>query len=201
MAFLPPPRARTGSVVVHGTARQLKVTGSPAGRFVVQVDGITMYDKQQIIQHKAIDFDVVPGKKASLRWYQSGSVAGVQHEYEVTVDGKTTRLALVPETAAVAQHRAVFQERAAGAVLIAFSIFSFFTNRYSLMHDGKYYRNATALIPVCAIGGIATIVCSFVNFSWKTSKVGRIVGAFIGAALLALGYSFFTDWFLNAYGK
>jgi hypothetical protein len=203
MGFLPPPRSRVGGVLVNGTVRQLKITGSPITRFVIQVDGITMYDKPQIIQHKIIEFDILPGKRANLRWFNAGPVGNAvpRHEYEVTVDGKTTRLALLLESAYIAQHRALFQERAVGASLVAFSIFSFFANRYSLMHDGTYFRNATALIPVFAPIGIATIVFSFVNYSWKTSKVGQIVGAVVGASLLAFGYSYFTHWFLNAYGS
>src|SRR5258708_39439981 len=78
-----------GTVVVNGSERRLEVSGNPLGRTIVRLDGGTIYDKKPFIQKETVDFNIAPGKPATLRWQQV-SVAG--YEGDVTVDGRIATL-------------------------------------------------------------------------------------------------------------
>jgi hypothetical protein len=192
-----PPRQRTGSVLVNGTLRTVCVTGSPSGHMKVQVDGIAMYDKRQIIQHKAIDFDVIPGKKAKLRWHQN---AQFQHEYEVIVDGQSTKLALVPEAPAVAQQRKKFAQIIRIVVTFSAAIGFYWFNYHSLTTVGTYYPKSLALIPFTVFAGLAEVLYLRFHFSAKNIPL-RVVVGIIGLGTVVFGFTFFTAWFLATYSK
>jgi len=192
-----PPRQRTGSVLVNGTLHTVCVTGSPAGRMKIQVDGIAMYDKQQIFQHKAIDFDVIPGKKAELRWRHN---AQFQHEYDVIVDGQSTKLALVPEAPALAQQRKKFAQIIGIVVTFSAAIGFYWFNYRSLTTDGIYYPKSLALIPFALFAGLAEVLHLRFHFSKKNVPLQVVIGI-VGLGTVVFGFTFFTAWFLATYSK
>jgi hypothetical protein len=49
-----------GSVLISGQPRRLNINGNPMGRTVIQVDGVTVYDKKPFVQKEVIDFQVIP---------------------------------------------------------------------------------------------------------------------------------------------
>jgi hypothetical protein len=188
------PQRLKGSVLVNGKSHQVLIDGNPFGRTVIQVDGVTVYDKKPTIVQKAIDFDLAPGKKASLKWHQS---TGLNTDC-VVFDGVTTQLARLPDTVDKAQQMAHL--RITGGALLAFSAFSFFLNYISLRDDGTYYWNALAITPCLAASGVASFFHPRVNLSPR-SRAGKaaIVIGVIG--LLAFGSTLFIDWFLATFSK
>lgn len=201
-AMLPPPRQRGATVLVNGSARELRVQGNPTWRTVVKVDGVVVYDKFPAFDGKNdIKFDLIPGKPANLRWYKT--TAGPL-EYRVTVEGATTNL-LPLESAAVTNARRVFQLRAGGVFLFAVSALSFYTNRQSLLKSGDYYPKALAIIPLLVFAGIVnlfdpSILHPALNKSTNHKITQRIVGV-CGVVLLLFGFTLFSDWFLATFSK
>jgi len=183
-----------GSVLVNGKARQVLIDGNPFGRTVIQVDGVTVYDKKPTIVQKAIDFDLAPGKKASLKWHQS---TGLNTDC-VVLDGNTTQLTRLPDTVDKAEQMA--QLRITGGIFLAVAAFSFFLNYISLRDDGTYYWNALAITPCLAATGIASFLHPRVNLSPK-SRAGKVAIVIAVIGILAFGSTFFIDWFLATFSK
>jgi hypothetical protein len=187
-------RLRFGSVLVNGSTRQITTDGNPLGRIVVQVDGVTVYDKWQLTQWKTFRFELVPGKPAYLRWLKLSD----ETVYEVIVDGQTTRLSTASETPEE-NHGRKNRERwigfgaCFGVVALLFGI-----NYQSRMEDGSYYPGYLGLVPLFLIAG----VCSLFFPDWKSkqnSKVGQVILGAVAVAIMAFGYTYFTHWFLQTF--
>jgi hypothetical protein len=183
-----------GSVLANGKSHQVLIEGNPIGRTVIQVDGVTVYDKAPVIVQKAIDFDLVPGKKASLKWHQA---TGLDMDC-IVVDGSTTNLTLLPDFVDKAEQK--IELRIGGALSLVLAAFSFWMNYSSLRDDGTYYPKAVALIPFLTLMGIVSFLHPHVNLSPK-NRSWQLVFALAGVALGAFGFTFFTDWFLAAFSK
>ena len=183
-----------GNVLANGQSHQVLIEGTPIGRTVIQVDGVTVYDKAPVIVQKAIEFDLIPGKKASLKWHQA---TGLNADC-VVVDGSTTNLTRLPDFVDKAEQK--IQLRIGGGLFLAAAAFSFWMNYSSLRDDGTYYPKAVALIPFLIVAGIASFFHPHVNLSPK-NKAWQMFFALAGVALGAFGFTFFTDWFLAAFSK
>lgn len=187
----------TGSVPVNGNLRKFRVQGNPAGRTVIQVDGVTVYNKWPLVQKRVIDFKVVPGKPAKIRWYQSPSR---QIEWDVTVDGQTTKLAPVPDTLEQAKAKKALQVRGSGVFLLVVAAGFFWMNQHTLAVSGEYYPKSLALIPVFVVCGISNLLYPLLDLTSK-NRISQWVGGALGIASLAFGFTFFTRWFLETFGK
>jgi hypothetical protein len=125
-------RQFAGTVLVNGSERRIDIHGNPLGRTVIQVDGVTAYDRKPFVHKETIDFDIVPGKKAMLRWQQV-SLRGI--ECDITVDGRTIALPALTRAGSVAKpvstkQRQEFQGRVFASALlvasVAFPAFNYF---------------------------------------------------------------------------
>lgn len=183
-----------GSVVLNGKSHNVLIDGNPIGRTVIQVDGVTVYDKKPIIVQKAIDFELIPGKKASLKWQQA---TGLNTDC-VVVDGSTTQLTRLPDSVDKAGQMA--QLRLGGGVFLGFAVLSFVVNRISLRDDGTYYFGALGAIPAFTAMGIASFLHPRVNLSPK-SRAGKVATFVVVIGLLAFGFTLFTGWFLATFSK
>jgi hypothetical protein len=191
-----------GSVLVNGQPRKLNINGNPMGRTVIQVDGATVYDEKPFVQKEVIDFQVIPGKRAKMRWHP---VSPLKMECDIFVDDKSTTLPSLAKDGTArplvgARARKMFEARAFGAGMLAFAAFSFGINRNELMSKGEYYPKFLTLIPGLVLMGILLLVRpEWVDFSPK-NKV--MVWGTIGATMLMLlfGYTIFTGWFVGMYG-
>lgn len=183
-----------GTVLTNGKSHQVLIEGTPIGRTVIQVDGVTVYDKAPVIVQKAIDFDLIPGKKASLKWRLA---TGLSMDC-VVVDGSTTNLTRLPDFVDKADQK--IQLRIYGGLSLVLAAFSFWMNYSSLRNDGTYYPKAVALIPFLTLTGIASFLHPHVNLSPK-DRIWQLVFALAGLGLGAFGYTFFTDWFLAAFSQ
>jgi len=182
---------------VNGKTHQVLIDGNgPIGRTVIQVDGVTVYDKTPVIVQKAIDFDLAPGKKASLKWQQS---TGLNTDC-VVVDGSTIKLTILPESIEQKKARQQSELRIWGASALALAVGSFCLNYSSLQNEGTYYPKAVALIPFLIVMGIASFLHPHVNLSPK-NRNWQVVFFAVGIGLGAFGFTFFTDWFLAAFSK
>jgi hypothetical protein len=188
------PTKLTGSVLVNGKSHRVVIEGNPIGRSVIQVDGVTVYDRSPVIVEKAIDFDLIPGKKASLRWRQA---TGLNMDC-VVVDGNTTKLTRLPDTVDKAEQEV--QQRIGGVFFLVVAAGSFWLNYSSLRNDGTYYPKALALIPFLIVIGIASFLHPHVNLSPK-NRIWQVVFVAAGIGLAAFGFTFFTDWFLATFSK
>ncbi len=190
----------TGSILVNGSPRQVNIAGNPLGRTVIQVDGATVYDKKPFIQKEVIDFNVLPGKSAKMRWHQ---VSALKMEVDVIVDNQATTLSALAKDGSVRQPvgekaRRTFQMRITGFGLLAGAAFCFLLNYNELTSKGEYYPKALALIPVFTLMGLAGIVHPDFDFSPK-NKVAVWVTFGVSLALVAFGFTIFTDWFLGTF--
>ena len=182
---------------MNGRTHQVLIDGNgPIGRTVIQVDGVTVYDKTPRIVQKAIDFDLAPGKKASLKWKQS---TGLNTDC-VVVDGSTTELTISPESIEQKKARQKTELRIGGGVALAMAAISFWMNYSSLRNDETYYPKALALIPFLTIMAIASFLHPHVNLSPK-NRNWKVFFVLAGLGLGAFGFTFFTDWFLAAFSK
>ena len=188
------PTNRIGNVLVNGSQRQVRTEGDPLNRVVIKVDGITVYDRWNILQKKAFNFDLVPGKPASLRWQKIDN----QIEYDVTVDAQTTRLARIPETAVEARDRKKLEQRIATLGCFAFVVIGFLVNRSSRLEDGSYYPSVLAIMPLFTAGGIFGLLFPDWKFESK-GKAGNIAGTVLALALVLFGFTWFTHWFLRTF--
>ena len=190
----------TGSILVAGTSRQLNIQGNPLGRTVIEVDGATVYDKKPFIQKEIIDFNVVPGKPARMRWHQ---VSPLKMECDVIVDNRTTTLSTVAKDGSLskpvgAPARQTFQVRYVGAGFLAFAAFSFWLNYGELSSKGDYYPKLLAGIPMFVLIGMAGLLHPKFNFSPKNKTlVWLTVGA--SAIVMTFGFTIFTNWFLTTF--
>jgi hypothetical protein len=191
-----------GSVLIPGQPRKLNINGNPMGRTVIQVDGVTVYDKKPFVQKEVIDFQVMPGKPAKMRWHQ---VSPLKLECDILVDSKSTTLpALAKDGTArplVGAHaRKMVEARAFGTGMLALAAFSFWLNRNQLASNGEYYPKLLTLIPGLVLMGIVLLVKpEWADFS-PENKV--MVWGTMGATMLMLlfGYTTFTGWFIGMYG-
>src|SRR5215831_18382198 len=191
------PKRLMGSVRVNGKTHQVLIDGNgPIGRTVIQVDGVTVYDKTPVIVQKAIDFDLAPGKTASLKWKQS---TGLNTDC-VVVDGSTTELRILPESIEQKKARQKTELRIGGGAALVMAVISFWLNASSLRNDGTYYPKAVALIPFLIVMGIASFLHPHVNLSPK-HRNWQLFFVLAGLGLGAFGFTFFTDWFLTAFSK
>jgi hypothetical protein len=190
----------TGSVLVNGSPRQVNIQGNPLGRTVIQVDGSTVYDKKPFVQKEVIDFDVLPGKPAKMHWHQ---ISALKMEVDVIVDNRATTLAALAKDGSVrlpvgAKERQNFQHRYTGIGFLVVAAFCFWLNYNELKQTGEYYPKALGIIPALIFMGLASIVHSFVNLNPK-SKVGMWVTAAVSLSIVAIGFTFFKDWFLATF--
>ena len=200
--MIPPPRQRGATVLVNGSARQLRVQGNPTWRTVIKVDGVTVCEKFPALYGKSdIKFDFVPGKPASLRWYKT---AAQQIEYQVTVDGATTTLASL-ESAAVTNARRVFEQRAGGVFLLAVAALSFYMNHQSLLESDEYYPKYLGITPLIIFGGLVNLFYpSILHPAIKKApqnKTTQVIVGIFGVAIVVFGFTLFTDWFLATFSK
>jgi hypothetical protein len=198
--MIPPPKQRGATVLVNGSARQLRVQGNPTWRTVIQVDGVTVYNKFPSLYGKRdIKFDFIPGKPAQLRWYKT---TAHQLEFRVTVDGATTKLASL-DSVAVTNTRRRFEQRAAGVFLLALAVFSFYMNRHSLLASNQYYPKALGITPLLFFGGLASLFYpSILHPAIKKppqNKATQIIVGIVGLAIVVLGFTLFTDRFLATF--
>lgn len=190
-----------GSVVINGKPRQVNVEGSPLGRTAIQVDGMTAYDKKPFIQKEMIQFDVLPGKAASMRWHQ---VSPLTMECDITVDGQTTTLGSVAKDGSTrrpvgAKARQEFQVRYGGLGFLVAAAVLFWFNYDSVTEKGMYYPKSLASIPAFILLGIIGLLHPRVDVSPKNKTLVWLTAA--GAGLLVLfGFTLFTDWFLATFG-
>ena len=181
---------------MNGKSHQVLIDGNPFGRTVIQVDGVTVYDKKPTIVQKAIDFNLAPGKKASLKWHQS---TGLNADC-VVVDGSTTELTILPESIEQKKARQKTEVRVAGGTALALAAGSFLLNYISLRDDGAYYPDALTIIPVFACSGIASFLYPRVDLSPKT-QFGKILLCVAVFGLIAFGFTLFNDWFLATFSR
>ena len=184
-----------GTVVVNGSERRLEVSGNPLGRTIVRLDGITIYDKKPFIQKETIDFNIVPGKPASLRWQQV-SVAG--YECDVTVDGRVATLPKIRRDGTTikpvgAKQRQNFQVQAAGFAFLGLGVMSLVLNYFDLQRG--YYWTTLGMEPLAICLGIFLIVKPDVKLSDKHSQTVFALGGVIN---LIVGY-FFRSWFIGQF--
>jgi hypothetical protein len=192
----------TGSVLVNGQPRKLNINGNPMGRTVIQVDGVTVYDEKPFLQKEVIDFQVMPGKPAKMRWHQ---VSPLKMECNIFFDNKSTTLPSLAKDGTArplvgAHARKMFEARAFGTGMLALAAFSFWLNRNELMSKGEYYPKLLSLIPgLVLMGSLLLVKPERADFSPK-NKV--MVWGTMGATMLTLlfGYTIFTDWFVGMYG-
>lgn len=172
------------------------------GRTVIQVDGVTVYDKKPFLQKEVIDFQVIPGKSAKMRWHQ---VSPLKMECDIFVENKSTTLPSLAKDSTVrplvgAHARKMFEARVFGTGMLVLAAFSFWLNRNELMSKGEYYPKFLSLIPGLVLMGILLLVKpEWADFSPK-NKV--MVWGTMGVTMLMLlfGYTIFADWFINMYG-
>ena len=185
-----------GSVVVNGSQRLLTIDGNPLGRTVILVDGVTVYNKKPFIHRETIDFDVVPGKKATLRWQQV-SLKGM--ECDITVDGNTTTVAPVTPNGSVAKpvgakQRGEFKGRMSGAALAALGALFLVLNYFEIQR-GTYYPKYLAVTPLLMVNGFILLANPSLDLSSAARKRGFVA---LAVVLLVFGW-FFKNWFLNAF--
>jgi hypothetical protein len=191
-----------GSVLVNGQPRKLNINGNPMGRTVIQVDGATVYDEKPFLQKDVIDFQMIPGKRAKMRWHR---VSPLKMECDIFVDNTSTTLpSLAKDGTArplVGEHaRKMFEARAFGAGMLALAAFSFWLNRSELIEKNEYYPKFLTLIPGLVLMGILLLVKpKWADFS-PENKVMTWVTVGGTMLMLLLGYTFFTDWFIGMYG-
>jgi hypothetical protein len=185
-----------GTVVVNSSQRRLQIDGNPLGRTVIQVDGVTAYDKKPFVHRETIDFDIIPGKKATLRWQQV-SLTGM--ECDVIVDGHTTSLTSVSHGNSVAKpmgakQREDFKARAIGAGLLglAAAVFAF---NYIEIRTGSYYPNSLVAIPLFLVNGTILLTNPRLQLTSPSKKTSLVVLALF---LLVAGW-FFKNWFLSTF--
>jgi hypothetical protein len=186
-----------GSVPINGRPRKLNIKGNPMDRTVVQVDGVTVYDERRVLQREIIEFQIIPGKAAKLRWHRGGC--------DIFVDNKITTLASLAKNRTaqppVDEHTQKMREaRAFGAGMLALAAFSFWLNRSELISEGQYYPKALSLIPPFVLTGILLLAKpEWADFSPK-DKV-KLWGTIVITILMGLfGYTIFADWFIGMYG-
>ena len=191
-----------GVVVVNGQPRQVNINGNPMGRTVIQVDRTTVYDKKPFLQKEVIEFQVIPGKPAKMRWHQ---VSPLKMECDIVVDHESTTLPSVAKDGTVrplvgARARKMFEARAIGAGMLAMAAFSFGLNRNELLSKNEYYPKLLALIPGLALMGMLLVVKpEWTDFSPKDKvRVWTTIGATL--MLLLFGATIFTDWVTGMYG-
>ena len=187
-------KQRMGSVLVNGSQRQIQVAVNLFGRTTIRVDGLTVYEKIPI-QPKSIDFNVIPGKKANLKWRQTPDL---KLECSILVDGCATKLAALPESVEEKKAQQKYEQWIFGAAAFVFAAACFWWNYSTIRNDGTYYPKALGIIPSFVAMGIMSFLHPHVNFSPKNRALQVVVG--IGAfAIVAFGFTFFTQWFLAAY--
>lgn len=171
------------------------------GRTVIQVDGVTVYDKKPFVQKQVVDFQVIPGKTAKMRWHQ---VSPLKMECDIFVDNKSTTLPSVAKDGTVrplvgAHGRKIAEARTFGGGMLALAAFSFWLNRSELMSKGEYYPKMLCLIPALVPMGILLLVKpEWTDFSPRNKvMVWTTMGATI--LLLLFGYTIFTAWFIGLY--
>jgi hypothetical protein len=185
-----------GTVLVNGSERRLQIDGNPLGRTVVQVDGVTAYDKKPFVHRETIDFDIVPGKKASLRWQQ----VSLKMECAITVDGHTSKLAAVARNGSAAkpvrpEQRQRFEAQALGAGFLALAAGALALNYFELQ-KGSYHPQYLVVTPLFLVGGIAGL--THPRFDPSTPGKKRAYVVFCGLLLIA-GW-FFKNWFESTFG-
>ena len=190
-----------GSVLINGQPRRLNINGNPVGRTVIQVDGVTVYDKKPFVQKEVFEFQVIPGKSAKMRWHQ---VSPLKMECDIFVDNKSTTLPSIAKDGTVrplvgAHGRKIFEARAFGAGMLALAAFSFWLNRNELMSKGGYYPKMLCLIPGLVLIGILLLVKpKWADFS-PENKVMVWGTAAVTILMLLFGYTIFADWFIGMY--
>jgi hypothetical protein len=190
-----------GIVLVNGQPRKLNINGNLMGRTVIQVDGATVYDEKPFLQKEDIDFQVIPGKQAKMRWHR---VSPLKMECDIFVDNAITTLPSLARDgtarALVCAHsRKMFEARAFGAGMWTLAVFSFWLNRNELMDKNEYYPKLLSLIPGLILMGILLLAKpEWADFSPKNKL---LMWGTIGATVLMLlfGYTIFTDWFIGIY--
>jgi hypothetical protein len=186
-----------GTVAVNGSERHLQIDGNPIGRTVIQVDGVTAYDKKPFVHKETIDFDIVPGKKAVLRWQQV-SLKGM--ECDITVDGRTSTLPSVAQNGSVvkpvsAKQRQNFEARVLGAGFLALAAGALVLNYFELQR-GSYYSKYLVVTPLLLVGGAMGL--THPRFDMSTPGKKRAFAVFCGFLLIA-GW-FFKNWFVSTFG-
>jgi hypothetical protein len=185
-----------GSALVNGGERRLTIVGSPLGRTTIQVDGVTVFDKKPFVARETIDFDIIPGKKATLRWQQV-SLTGL--ECDITVDGRTATLAPVTESGAPAkpvsaQQREQFKIRMLGVGFAALGA-CFIVLNYFELQRGAYYPNYLMVSPLLLVSGCITLAKPRLDFS---SAASRKYAVALAVGMLIVG-RFFCNWFLSTF--
>lgn len=189
-----------GSVLVNGSERRLAIDGNPLGRTSIQVDGVTVYDKKPFVHKETIDFDILPGKKATLRWQQ---VSLTGKEVDIIVDGRSTTLATIARDGSSvrpvgAKAREDFKVRAFGGGAVALGVVFLLLNYFELRGDGQYYPKYLFIAPLLIVDGLIGLFAKpdFLDQASPARRNGFIV---LQVILLILCW-FFKGWFLSTFG-
>lgn len=190
------PHQFAGTVDVNGRPCRLQIDGNPLGRTVIQVDGVTAYDKKPFVHRETVDFDIVPGKKATLRWQQV-SLMGM--ECDVTVDGRTSTLTPVARDGAAvkpagAKQREEFTVRATGAGLFGLAAAALALNYFELQ-TGSYYPKFLVVTPLLLVAGIMLLINPRLDLASPSKKKAFV----LLSILLLIGGWFFKGWFLSTF--
>ena len=191
----------SGSVLVNGSPRQVNIEGNPMGRTVIKVDGATVYDKKPFIQKETFEFNLVPGKPATMRWHQ---ISPLKMECDITVDQLTTTLSTLAKDGTLrqpvgAKARQIAQIRWSGVGVLVLAGISFWLNYSEVSTKGEYYPKYLAAIPILTLMGIVAAVRPDFDISAKNKAAVWTVVA-IGGVALIFGFTIFTQWFLAAFG-
>lgn len=191
-----------GVVTVDGSPRKVNVSGSPYGRVSIQVDGATVYDKKPFMQEKGIDFNLLPGRPAKMKWHQ---VSLTRRECDITVDNRTTTLAAMAKDGSARavvgeETRKIFSVRMSGLGMLAVAAFCFWWNYGDLQAKGVYYPKALSIIPLLAAGGFLSLLRPKLILSPESKKLVWVTMIVTGV-LLVFGFTVFTHWFLATFAK
>ncbi len=154
-------RDYAGSILLNGSPRKIDVSGNAmTNRTTIRLDGVTVYNKTSLLGNRPIEFVPFPGKKAVLRWGQGAAT----FECDVTVDGKTSRLARL--VGSVKPTSPENQMRIGGVAALCFGILSLVLNYYDLK-KGQYWTSL-GMEPFFILVGLAGV--TFPRTMWNSKQ-------------------------------
>lgn len=187
----------SGTVVVNGGERRLEIERSPLGHTVIQVDGVTIYDKKPFVNRNTLDFDIVPGKKAMLT-FQQVSLKDVECDF--SADGGTTTLTAVDRSGSVAKpvgakQRQEFGVRTFGVGCLVGGVISLVGN-YLQLKEGSYYPKFLFMAPMLLVGGVVMLANPRLDASTPGQKKATVA---LAVFMLIVSW-FFEHWFVSTFG-
>jgi hypothetical protein len=186
-----------GVALIGGVNRQVEVSGNPAGRTVVRVDGVPMYDEKPFVARETVRFDV-GGQEVTLTWRQLGLR---RLECDIASGGITTTLSGVTsggERGAPldpATRRRV-EIRSLGLVALVAGLLLCWWS-YDSLQRGYYELKFLFAVPPLIIGGLLGVLfpSAMARGGRTTQKVVVMVSLL---ATLGLGF-LFSRWFVATF--